>query len=574
MRLSWAGLVGLGILLAVSVASASTRRVEVGEGEVAAISDEHELWLEAAPLAGEGLLAFSRRLAGDEDAAEEIARVNGNPKRLLAGVRYRVPWTLLAPTARLRVLGALFPEDRPTAEGWEHVVSVPGEGPAESLWHVARWFTGEGNRFVEIRERNGLEDDTLRPGQKLRIPADLLVPALAATLPPVEVPYGLEYTTRDGQQFAVYRLKAGEALYSSVVVRFTGRTEAEFVNALAAEIADLNGIPDVTDMAIGQSVRIPFDLLLPEFLPPSDPRRLEYARTRSETARYSNEVRTTRLEGITVILDAGHGGQDPGAMQGGVWESTYVYDIMLRVKRRLEATTAARVVATTREGADFRVPDQDQLPRTRSHVVLTEPAYALSDPKVGVNLRWYLANSLHRRATSESGDSAKTVFLSLHADSLHPSLRGAMAYIPATSLVQGEYGKSGTVYSSRREVRERPRVSFSWKERTRSEGLSRQLATEILDAFRTSGLRVHNEKPIRDRIIRCRRCRPFVPAVIRYNAVPAKLLLEVGNLNNSEDRALLQRRDHREEVARAIVDGILAYYGEEDGAEPARLRAR
>ena len=85
---------------------------------------------------------------------------------------------------------------------------------------------------------------------------------------------------------------------------------------------------------------------------------------------------------------------------------------------------------------------------------------------------------------------------------------------------------------------------------------------KLLDAFKRHGLAIHREKPIRDRIIRCRRCRPWVPAVVRYNAVPAKLLLEVCNLNNPEDRRLMQTRKFREEVAVAIVDGILAYYGQ------------
>ena len=31
--------------------------------------------------------------------------------------------------------------------------------------------------------------------------------------------------------------------------------------------------------------------------------------------------------GIHVILDAGHGGSDPGTEHDDVWESTYVYDV-------------------------------------------------------------------------------------------------------------------------------------------------------------------------------------------------------------------------------------------------------
>ena len=74
------------------------------------------------------------------------------------------------------------------------------------------------------------------------------------------------------------------------------------------------------------------------------------------------------------------------------------------------------------------------LPFSRGHAVLTTPPYPIEDARVGVNLRWYLANSVYRRAVQAGNDPQKVVFLSIHADSLHPSLRGAMAYIPAAEL--------------------------------------------------------------------------------------------------------------------------------------------
>lgn len=168
----------------------------------------------------------------------------------------------------------------------------------------------------------------------------------------------------------------------------------------------------------------------------------------------------------------------------------------------------------------------------------------------------------NRQAVKRSGDDSKTIFISIHADSLHRSLRGAMVYIPATSLTKGSYGKTAKVYTSRREVKEQPRINFSWKERTRSEGLSRQFAEQLLRQFRRQGLAVHREKPIRDRIILCRRCRAYVPAVVRRNAVPTKVLIEICNLNNPQDRQLVRTRAYRQKVAVAIVDSILAYYGQ------------
>ena len=59
----------------------------------------------------------------------------------------------------------------------------------------------------------------------------------------------------------------------------------------------------------------------------------------------------------------------------------------------------------------------------------------------------------------------KVVFLSIHADSLHPSLRGAMAYIPGQRYVTGSYEKSDQVYLARAEVRESPVVRIRRRSR-------------------------------------------------------------------------------------------------------------
>jgi N-acetylmuramoyl-L-alanine amidase len=474
---------------------------------------------------------------------------------------------------------------------------------------VARWFTGRGENFRAIREHNGLVEDEVAAGRELVIPGALLLPgfreavarspaaarpqvALAASPPQpalpqastpapaagprtaaptpaalrtAERPYRLEYRRDARGEVAVYRLAPGEALYSSVVVRFIGAVLAPDVNALAAEIAERSGIRDVTDIPIGHEVKIPLELLLPEYLPAAHPRRQEYEAALRESGRFTNQVRTADLSGVTVILDAGHGGVDVGASFGGVWESLYVYDIKLRIKQLLERHTAARVVATTRDGEEFRILDRDVLPFSRGHTVLTNPPYPIADSAVGVNLRWYLANSAYSRALSAESDPQKVVFLSIHADSLHPSLRGAMTYIPAAAMRQGSFRKAGAVYEARQEWRERPAVSFAWKERVESEGLSRQLAEEMIAALDRRGVAIHPHKPVREKIVRNRS--EFVPAVLRYNSVPAKILLEVCNLANGEDRELLQTRAFRQRTAEAVVEAILRYYGQGEGLE-------
>lgn len=585
----FAALVVLGVLFAAAPAGATTVRVEMGDGLVAALGDDHRLVLEARPQPREGLLAFSRRLCADggdgDAAADAVAAANGGDRQLRAGVRYRVPYALLKPELQRRLVEALFPADRGAADGWRHTagpaaaVTTAGAPGRESLWHLAVWFTGAGESFRAIREYNGLAEEEVAAGTAITIPAELLLPAFRAALPaasvlgrpalaaPTAADLGLEYGRDGGGEYAAYRLRPGEALYSSVVVRFTGHLAASDVNAVAADIAARNGIPDVTDMAVGYRVKIPLDLLLPEFLPAGDPRRREYEAGLAASAQFTNQVQARGLEGITVVIDPGHGGRDVGASVGGVWESAYVYDVALRVRQILAASTAAQVELTTRDGARYVVPDRDVLPFSRAHAVLTNPPYQIEDSRVGVHLRWYLANSVYRRAVAESGDAEKTVFVSIHADSLHPSIRGATVYIPGADMTGGEFGKQGAAFEARREYRDRPRVKFAYRERVKSEGLSRELAERIVGEMGARGIALHPTKPIREKIIRNRSA--WVPAVLRYNAVPAKVLVEIANLANPEDRGLIQTRAFRQRVAESIAAGILAYYGGGDAKSPA-----
>jgi N-acetylmuramoyl-L-alanine amidase len=541
------------------------------EGVYVSFSGDGQLAVEAAPHDGEGLAAFAQRLCGDARLAPQVLEANHLPPgaSLKTGRLYHLPFDLLAAAWQLEAARALFPQDRGDATGWRHQVRGVGALRRENLWELSEWFTGKGENFRAIREYNNLRDEDVTQGAVLTIPSELLRPAFGAALPVPQKPYVLAYGKDQEGDYAVYRLRPGEALYSGVVVRFTGRIYAADVNALAADIAHRSGIDDVTAIPVGFKVKIPLDLLQPEFLPEGDPRRKEYEASLRASSHFSNQVRAKGLEGITVILDAGHGGHDSGATMGSVWESLYVYDIALRLKRLLESHTAAAVELTTRDGDDFRIVDADVLPASRGHAVLTNPPYPIEDPVVGVNLRWYLANSFFRRALSAASDPQKIVFLSIHADSLHPSLRGAMAYIPAARMRDESYSKSGAIYEARQEFRESPRVEFPWNQRVQSEGLSRQLAKQVIGAFEEIGLPVHPFTPVRDRIIRKRS--EWVPAVLRYNSVPSKMLLEVCNLNNDLDRRLLQTRGYRQRVAEAVLQGLLAYYGQSASSPAVRV---
>jgi len=509
---------------------------------------------------------IARRVAGGDAQAGTIEALN-SPVEVAAGRWIRVPLHILRPEFRSLVLQELFPEDTRDGQDWIHVARS-GALPTydEGLWQVATWFTGSGESFGELMSVNGLSSPELRAGQSIRIPAALLHPAFVTGMQSDDGT--LEYGSDGEGPYASYRLKSGEALYSAVVMRFTGRTSGDDVREMAEQLRARNHIRDERDIPVGYEVKIPLDLLEPDHLPAGHPRRLDAERKRAdiekELARRPVSGSGTGLDGVIVVIDPGHGGRDLGTMNNGLWEHDYVYDVACRLKQMLETETAARVVMTLVDKETGCVPSTtDKLVANKQGTILTTPAFLAreeGEAKIGVNLRWYLANSVYRQAKKNGSKPDRVVFLSLHADSRHPGLRGLMVYVPGAGYRTKTYGPKSATYAKYEEVKEKPTIRFSKQDRVRSEAVSRKLADEIVRSFKSTGLPVQPYQPVRDKVIRGKS--RWVPAVLRGNAIPTKVLVEMLNLSNREDAKLLASARRREQVARAIEVALFRHFGE------------
>ncbi len=466
---------------------------------------------------------------------------------------------------------ALFPSDARATIGWLH--AAVGTEPLAS---IASWFTGDERLAVRLAELNGLTGPSVTRGTLVKVPVEyLLAPFRDAEPIPDEEPPRLEYGSDAKGRYAVYRLKRKEALYSAVVVRFTGRLHAEDVIQLALDIALRSGIDDVHGIPVGFPVKIPLELLSEEYLPPDDPKTAAREKERAEAALFATPAKARGLAGVRVVIDAGHGGRDTGTLHHGVWESTYVYDVASRLRNVLLETTRAEVVMMTREpGIGWEIPDRDRLPDRKARVLLTDPPYTLTDPTAGVNLRWYLANAIlrrpgpggsrSRRRGPSSSPSTPTRSIPRSGAPWRTS-RASASSARATAAPRRSTGRSAKCATSR-SSRSRRR-SASWRK-----GASTSLAEKLIGAFRRRSLPVHQFRPVRTHVIRSGR--EWVPAVLRYNKIPNRVLFELSNLSNDEDRELTLTRAFRQQSAEALAEGLLAFFGgtgapEGDAAVPA-----
>jgi N-acetylmuramoyl-L-alanine amidase len=193
------------------------------------------------------------------------------------------------------------------------------------------------------------------------------------------------------------------------------------------------------------------------------------------------------------------------------------------------------------------------LPQSRQQRLLVTPPYDLSDASTGVHLRWVLANSVLERLQAQKVSPERLAFVSIHADSLHPSVRGLMVYVPARHLRSTRAPSPAGIWPCE-ETRTLKAPRFPAAFNSRAEALSGQLGEAMVRAAGRFGVAVHAYQPVRSSVLRGGS--RWVPAVLRYNRVPTSVLVEICNLTNEDDRALLQTARFREKLALGLAAGL------------------
>ncbi len=468
----------------------------------------------------------------------------------------------------------LFPNDKWMEDQVIHYVAYP---TLETVWLISTFFTGHGQNYDELMAINRTLPEKVKLGDRWIIPRQLLAKELGGlkTRPNRNNPEDglddeakvdayrklLAYELKSDQKYAIYHLRKGEAIYSDVVLRYTDRVYPVEVNTLSYLIAKKSGVMDVKSIKPGQSLLIPIEFLSSAFQPEGTIAFKDEKEVRKEIKRTEPLSASPKLKGVKIIIDSGHGGIDPGAYANGVWESDFVYDITNRVRSQLLKETEADVQTTIlypRIGSNIRTRIKKITPLAQ---ILTTPPYkndGENSSSVGVHLRWILSNAWIKKFIKNNGDEKKTLFISFHADSLHPSASGTMVYVPASSGVPDRFQIRGLRGVQVNELPEYGSISFTTQERFLGEVRSRQFSEILIKNLATNQLPIHKNRPIRNIIQR--EGAAFVPAVIRYSKSSTKVLIEVANLSNPVDAENLSDPEFRQRFAESVCQAIKTYF--------------
>ena len=213
----------------------------------------------------------------------------------------------------------------------------------------------------------------------------------------------------------------------------------------------------------------------------------------------------------TVVVDAGHGGHDPGTQHFGFQEKNLTLDISKRLKTALQGYGLTGVM--TRETDQF----------------------------IGLPERPGVANRL-----------GADLFVSVHINANRNSnVSGAEVYYPRESLVSRDTQWPPGIAASDIGYPSSTIKQILWDlVLTRSRSQSRRLASSICRSLHAT-LDVACRGPKSARFV-----------VLKESWMPA-VLVEVGYVSNREESQKLASEDYRQAAASAIADGVAAYIREQ-----------
>ncbi|MDJ0879141.1 MAG: N-acetylmuramoyl-L-alanine amidase [Halieaceae bacterium] len=244
-----------------------------------------------------------------------------------------------------------------------------------------------------------------------------------------------------------------------------------------------------------------------------------YDSAREEAApSVKKSVQTSSRRDIVIAIDAGHGGEDPGALgPGGLREKHVVMGISNRLKAMVER----------------------------------EPGFKPYMVRTG---DYYLG---HKKRRDLAHDAQADLFVSIHADAFtSPKAKGSSVY----TLSQRGASSTFARYLAKRENAADlvGGVSLNDKDDLLAQVLYDMSMSHTLDASLGLGARVLDRM---DRISKLhkRQVEQAAFLVLKSPDIPS-ILVETGFISNPEEARLLRTAEYQEKMARAIHGGIKSWF--------------
>ena len=546
------------------------------------------------PLFGEGGYSLARRVLLSNFRSLKTIRKYSKTRRLYRNRFITFPFKVINGSIRSSALKAVFFKDKAGIGYWKHRVTFAWETTSM----IAGLFTKEGIKAGHLVRYNKMRNkgNILKKGDVIKIPWKWISPELSLRQVSLKPPLKLKQD-KLGKLYAHYQMKDGETLYSSVVIRFTGRLLNDEVNQVANKLLKLNNISDAKLIQSRQKIRIPLEWLSEEFLvfqtndvssTKTSVKKTKKKKTKKiksskvavskkklkqgksiqkAVAQKTKSKRKNNVHKIHVILDSGHGGRDPGATAGSrknkdiIYEDEVVYDISKRMSKLFKKQGI--IVHPTLADPNQKQPIRYLSNRhDRDEHLLVTPRYLTRNARIGVNMRVYLVNHIFQQLRKKKVPSDNILFISLHGDALHSSLSGAMVYYPDHRLRRGRFILSSKIYRKRKEYISK--LTYNQRDNIYSEKLSKSFGKVIINQFSKLRLRTHRvSSAVRGYLYR--KGKKTLPAVLRYSKVPTSVLVEIANLNNRRDRQDLLKSGTRQRIAEAISNSVYTHFGRASG---------
>lgn len=224
-------------------------------------------------------------------------------------------------------------------------------------------------------------------------------------------------------------------------------------------------------------------------------------------------ARQLGLGARTIVIDAGHGGHDPGSLgRNGLQEKDLVLDVALRLEKRVRQELGAAVVMT--RSTDVFIPLEE---------------------------RTAIANS-----------KGADLFLSIHANSSrNPAARGVETYF--LSFAQDPHAEAVAARENAVSAATMKDLQNLVKAITLNSNLdeSRDFASSVQEAM------VESLQPVapdlKDRGVRT------APFYVLIGANMPSVLAEISFVSNPRDEKLLETEEHRERIAESLFTGVRTY---------------